>query len=673
MYKRYPSTTFFHIAPRINAMMWNHLAERIGKQPRQTGDISRLNPTGQIHDNEPPNPNRFASRPELNLRQGSHLDEDFHKSVPLTSLVYRDTLSIDFEIQTNVQDQHNIDIARGVISHVRPPGHGDSASHQGVPPHTSPGGTVERGFGMDKRSTVLQALPTSSHSMPELSGSIHCHQLSPVRQSRGPMRVHHSHSFDQSSRTMLDVQPEFAARRSQYNEPTMTYHGGQSNVPYAQLQTNVGFSAAMQPHQHSSQDYSEQQGSTGAHLLPSSPVQQQQPYWPSTQSVTYQQTSYTRPVSTTIHPPNAARQVSDPRLLRNRHPSADAPQRNTPVTGASPFGADDLATNVVGDTAAMTIQNQNLAERLSVGPSPSSGTSVQPHLVLSSPSSTGQSTGRICGTAVMELKPTERRIAGDDKCIEAVIENESANVLTAGATVTGATVDCDEMSDDLVDQIVRGCTVAVQLKPNVMPPTDGHLVSMPCDNHPLATAAASPDVVTSQQLSKMSHEISEEMARIKMLQESVKAATEKLSQNAAAAAATTTTTTSSVAISLSACVAVTKPTVPSVPSVVAAHPTNTIATETAILTRTPHKSDIGTCQQHSGSNQTIAARKPHSGKKERVKEKETPAKREKGTSVIRTANDMKLFLNANKVHKHDSRVSKRTVAQKLTDPRTPNG
>jgi len=220
------------------------------------------------------------------------------------------------------------------------------------------------------------------------------------------------------------------------------------------------------------------------------------------------------------------------------------------------------------------------------------------------------------------------------------------------------------MSDDLVDQIVRGRVMGARLKPAVIPSIDSFPTSVSLESHPIVTVAPVMDSVTSEQLSKTSHEILEEMAKIKMLQE-VKAAAEKLSQNAAAAA-TSSTTINSVPFPLFVSATAT---VPTAPSVVAARS----ATDTATLTQPPRKSESSTHQPHHAAKQTLTPRKPPGGKKEKTKEKETPGKREKSTSVIRTANDMKLFLNANKVHKRDGRVTKRTVTQKRVDPRLAKG
>ena len=576
---------------------------------------------------------------------------------------------------------------------------------------------------MEKRLSLPHSSPTGSHSMPELAGSIHCRQLSPAQPSHVPMSVHHSHSFDQSPRLTQDTEPEFAACRGQYTDPTM-HHSGQSSAAYGRHQENLSYDLAVQHHHYGSQGYDEQLGAT--HVLPSPPVQQPlQPHWPSTQTLTYPQpSSYSRPASTTVTPhvtPNIPRHVTDPRLLRNRRPSVDILQS----TSATSWSGLQVSTNLpvvtpvsaVSTNAAVvgTIQNQNLAERLSVGPSPTPGTSSQHHLMSMGPRSTGPPTGLTCGTASTAQPPptqppTERRTTGDDNHVDTALRTAPADGGAAGtrsdvvAAVGSSTnvkaanvdavptsgdivvppggrqsgnynaslMDAEDMSDDLVDQIVRGRVMGARLKPAAMPSIDSFPTSVSLESHPTVTVApVTPvmDSVTSEQLSKTSHEILEEMAKIKMLQE-VKAAAEKLSQNAAVAAAATvasTTTISSVPFPLFVPATAA---VPTVPSVVAAHS----ATDTATVTQPPRKSESSTHQPHHAKKQTVVARKQPVGKKEKTKEKEMPCKRDKNTSVIRTANDMKMFLNANKVHnKRDCRVTKRIVTQKRVDPRLVRG
>ena len=697
------------------------VAGRINSQSEQTS----LNPTCR---------NRESLTPNVQLE--SPLDEDFRKFVPLSSLLYRDTLSVNFDVQSNVQDQHNIDIARGIITPggkpVTPdrlpltPGilpvpinAGGVSLLQGAPQCVS--SDTSFGQGMDPRFGLPHASPTSSHSLPELAGSAHYHHLSPAQHSFGSVAGHQPHTFDQPMR-----ESEFSTGHGQYNEPTV-YDSGEMEVSHGHVQTGLGYSPAGQHRRHSG--YDEQQGAMRSHPLPSPDAHHHpQQQWPSTQ--TYHHTLHARHASADSLP-NVRYQVKDPRLLGSLRSSVDDATSSRPAS----FAPGRYAAGNASSTT--TIQNQNLAERLSVGTSPSAGTNVRPRPTTTSPSLTRQSTGSICGTAPMKHPhPTERRILGDDERVETAMETGSADAavtksyqsnVTAmetgsvdgdAAAVTKSNkhdgfrlnlnvptaVSSEDMSDDLVDQIIRGCTMTARRKLNVavkitdthqvLTPTDSHQVLTPTDSHPVLTptdsrpvltptdsrpvltptdshpvltpsddcpapaAAGAADFVASEQLLKMSRRISEESDRIKMLEESVKAQT--LSQNDASVAVTSSEPCPTV-------VDVTASTMQSATSVVAACPTSAAATVTAAPEQTPGKSD-GTQKSHRGSTKTKAKRL-HASRKEKTKEKKSLSK--KGKAVIRTADDMNLFLN--RARKHDSNGTRRSVMHKIVKPHTSNG
>ena len=618
----------------------------------------------------------------------SSLDEDFRKFVPLSSMLYRDTLSVNFDVQSNVQDQHNIDIARGIITPGGKPMTPDRlgiapgmvpispgklpinpASLQGAPQCVS--SDTAFGQGMDPRLALPHASPTSSRSLPELAGSAHYHHLSPAQHSLGPLAGQQTHTFDQPMRD-----GEFPVGHGQYNEPTV-YDSGQMDVSHGHVQTGLGYSPQHRRHS----GYEEQHAAMRSHPLPSPDAHHQhhQQQWPSTQQ-TYQHTLQARHASADSHT-NARHHVRDPRLLGSLRSSVDDASSSRHAS----FAPGNAARYAAGNSAisAHTIQTQNLAERLSVGTSPSPGTSVvQPRATTNSQSLTRPSTGSICGTApTKHPHPTERRIRGDDDdervvetAITGSVDGDVAAVVTKSNRLDGfrlklnmnvPTVNCDseDMSDDLVDQIIHGCTMNARRKLNVADKTtENHQVlTPPNDSCHAPTAAMGPDFVTSGQLSKMSRRISEETERINTLEDSVKSQT--LSQNDAVVVASITECPSVGSV------AVTASTVESATSVVAACPTSVAATETETASpkETPGNSD-SVQKSHRSSNQTKVKRL-HASRKEKTRDKKTVS--EKGRAVIRTADDMKLFLN--RARKRDSKGTRRAVMHKIVKPHTSNG
>ena len=653
------------------------VAGRINSQSQQTGEISTLNPTIR---------NRQSLMPSIQLE--SSLDEDFRKFVPLSSMLYRDTLSVNFDVQSNVQDQHNIDIARGIIT---PGGKPMTPDRLGIAPGMvpispgrlpiNPGGvsllqgapqcvSSDTAFaqGMDPRLALPHASPTSSRSLPELAGRPHYHHLSPAQHSLGHVAGQQPHAFDQPMRDA-----EFPVGHGQYNEPTV-YDSGQMDVSvsHGHVQTGLGYSPQHRRHS----GYEEQHAAMRSHPLPSPDAHHQhhQQQWPSTQQ-TYQHTLQARHASADSHP-NARHQVRDPRLLGSLRSSVDDASSSRHAS----FAPGNAARYAAGNSAisAHTIQTQNLAERLSVGTSPSPGTSVvQPRATTNSQSLTRPSTGSICGTApTKHPHPTERRIRGDDDervvetAITGSVDGGVAAVVTKSNRLDGfrlklnvnvPTVNCDseDMSDDLVDQIIHGCTMNARRKLNIADKTtENHQVLTPNDSSPAPTAAGVVDFETSEQLSKMSRRISEETEIIKTVEDSVKSQT--LSQNDVAVA-------SSEPCPSVGSVAVTASTVESATSVVAACPTSVAATETAAPKETPGNSD-SVQKSHRSSNQTKVKRL-HASRKEKTRDKKTVS--EKGRAVIRTADDMKLFLN--RARKRDSKGTRRTVMHKIVKPHTSNG
>ena len=624
-----------------------------------------------------------------NIQLESSLDEDFRKFVPLSSMLYRDTLSVNFDVQSNVQDQHNIDIARGIIT---PGGMPMTPDRLGIAPvrvpispgrlPINPGGVsllqgspqcvssdTAFGQGMDPRLALPHASPTSSRSLPELAGSAHYHHLSPAQHSLGPVAGqqpvgHQPPTFDQPMRAT-----EFPVGHGQYNGP-MVYDSDQMDVSH---QTGLGYSPVGQHRRHSG--YDEQHAVMRSHPLPSPDAHhhQQQQQWPSTQTVAYHQTLHARHASVDSLS-NAYHQVRDPRLRSSVDDASSSRHASFAPGNAARYAAGNAASS------AHTIQNQNLAERLSVGTSLSPGTNVRPCPTTNSPSLTRPSTGSICGTApTKHPHPTERRIRGDDdeRVVETAITGSVDGVVAAVVTksnrldgfrlklnVNVPTVNCDseDMSDDLVDQIIHGCTMNARRKLNVADKTtDSHPELTPNDRSPAPTVARAVDFETSQQLSKMSRRISEETERINTLEDSVKSQT--LSQNDVAMVVTSSEPCPSVGS-----VAVTASTVESATSVVAACTTSVAATETAAPKQAPGNSDSMQKSQRS-SNQTKVKRL-HASRNEKTREKKTVSK--KGRSVIRTADDMKLFLN--RARKRDSKGTRRAVMHhKIVKPHTSNG